>query len=174
MKSLVKLSFTVLFVLGAAAIYTQRAVISDSYTQLAASAGLRDEIYHRNTNEEWNQSAGERGRSEAGNFFERYFPRLELTVRAKKNLDGSLLAAAYFHDDCEVGSIVTTQVYDFHGEPFELFCISFSGKVGWRVGARLLDETSSWFETYGEYSVRLRFADWDFSILEKYARALEL
>ena len=131
MKSLVKLSFTVLVVLGAAAIYTQRAVISDSYTQLAASAGLRDEIYHWNTTEAWNQSAGERGRSEAGNFIERYFPLLELTVRAKKNLDGSLLAAAYFHDDCEVGSIVTTQVYDFHGEPFELFCISFSGKVGW-------------------------------------------
>ena len=174
MKSLVKLSFTVLFVLGAAAIYTQRAVISDSYTQLAASAGLRDEIYHWNTTEAWDQSAGERGLSEAGNFMERYFPLLELTVRAKKNLDGSLLAAAYFHDDCEVGSIVTTQVYDFHGEPFELFCTSFSGKVGWRVGARLLDETSSWFETYGEYSVRLRFADWDFSILEKYARALEL
>ena len=174
MKSLVKLSFRVLFVLGAAVIYTQRAVISDSFTQLATSAGLREEIYHWNTTEAWDQSAGERGLSEAGNFIERYFPLLELTVRAKKNLDGSLLAAAYFHDGCEVGSIVTTQVYDFHGEPFELFCTSFSGKVGWRVGARLLDETSSWFEIYGEYSVRLRFADWDFSILEKYARALEL
>ena len=174
MKSFVKLSFTLLSVLGAAAIYTQWTLISDSYRQLAASAGLRDEIYHWNTTEAWDQSAGERGLSEAGNFIERYFPLLELSVRAKKNLDGSLLAAAYFHDDCEVGSIVTTQVYDFHGEPFELFCTSFSGKVGWRVGARLLDETSSWFETYGEYSVRLRFADWDFSILETYARALKL
>ena len=174
MKSFVKLSLTVLFVSGAVAIYTQWAVISGLYTQLAASAGFRDEIYHWNATEAWDQSAGDRGLSEAGNFIERYFPLLELTVRAKKKLDGSLLAAAYFHDDCEVGAVVTTQVYDYRGEPFELFCTSFSGKVGWRVGARLLDETSSWFETYGEYSVRLRFADWDFSILEKYARALEL
>ena len=174
MKRFVKLSFTVLSVSGAVAIYTQWAVISGLYTQLAASAGFRDEIYHWNATEAWDQSAGDRGLSEAGNFIERYFPLLELTVRAKKKLDGSLLAAAYFHDDCEVGATVTTQVYDYRGEPFELFCTSFSGKVGWRVGARLLDETSTWFETYGKYSVRLRFADWDFSILEKYARALEL
>ena len=174
MKSFFKLFLTFLSVSAAAAVYTQWTVISDSYKQLAASAGFRDEIYHWNATEAWDQSAGERGMSEAGNFIERYFPLLELTVRAKKNLDGSLLAAAYFHDDCEVGATVTTQVFDFRGEPFELFCTSFSGTVGWRVGARLLDETSTWFETYGEYSVRLRFADWDFSILEKYARALEL
>ena len=86
MKSFVKLSFTVLFVSGAVAIYTQWAVIADSYAQLSASAGFRDEIYHWNTTEAWDQSAGERGLSEAGNFIERYFPLLELTVRAKRNL----------------------------------------------------------------------------------------
>jgi len=80
-----------------------------------------DEIYHWNTTEAWDQSAGERGLSETGNFIERYFPLLQLTVRAKKKLDGSLLAAVYFHDAREVGAIVTTRVYDYRGEPFELF-----------------------------------------------------
>ena len=42
------------------------------------------------------------------------------------------------------------------------------------MGAKLPHETASWFETYGEFSVRLRFADWDFGIIDKYARALEI
>ena len=151
-----------------------KATVSTWIIQASSALGFKDEIYHWNTAIAWGDAPLDNHSLEAGPFIERQFPFLDLTVRAKKVADGSLLAAVYFRDDCVPGSKVVTEVVDYREEPFEMICTTFSDSLGWRVGARLPNETASWFETYGEFSVRLRFSDWDFGIIDKYAKALEI
>ena len=173
-----KIVLQVLIVAGSFAAFggliSNKATVSTWITQASSSLGFKDEIYHWNTAIAWGDPSLDSQSLEAGPFIERQFPFLDLIVRAKKIADGSILAAVYFRDDCVPGSKVVTEVVDYRKEPFEMVCTTFSDSLGWRVGARLPNETASWFETYGEFSVRLKFANWDFGIIDKYARALEI
>jgi len=95
-------------------------------------------------------------------------------MRARKNSDGSVLAAVYFYDNCIVGTSIMTDVLDINDEPFEMRCTETPDFTGWRVGARFPNAASGWYENYGNFKVRANFEQWDFHIIEKYSSALEI
>ena len=133
-----------------------------------------DEIYHWNTSVAWEKTDREHELLETGNFVQREFIFLDYSLRARKNKDGTTLAAVYFYDECIEGASIVTDVLDFNEEPFEMRCTDAGDFKGWRVGARLPAGSNAWYEKYEGYSVRANFDDWDFNIIQKYSGALEM
>ena len=163
--------FTVILVGG---ISQQREMVNLYVGQAKRAMGLQSEIYHWNTSVAWEQTDREHELLETGNFVQREFIFLDYAMRARKNKDGTTLAAVYFYDECLEGASIITDELDFNEEPFEMRCTSIGDNKGWRVGVRLPPGVPGWYEKYEGYSVRANFDDWDFKIIQKYSGALEM
>jgi hypothetical protein len=174
MKTFTKLFIVVFFLVLIGGLTQQRELVNMWMGQIARYVGVKDEIYHWNTSIAWEKTDREHELLETGEWIQREFRFMEYTIRARENSDGSVLAAVYFWDDCQHGTSIMTDVLDYDGEPYEMRCAEYENLHGWRVGARLPNTQASWFERYGDYSVRASFNDWDFGIIEKYGGALEL
>ena len=175
MKTFTKLFIVVFFLVLIGGLTQQRELVNIWVGQAGRTLGIKDEIYHWNTSIAWEKTDREHELLETGEWIQREFRFMDYTIRARENSDGSVLAAVYFWDeDCLHGTSIMTDVLDYDGEPFEMRCTEYENLHGWRVGARLPDTESSWFESYGDYSVRASFSDWDFGIIEKYGGALDL
>ena len=163
--------FTIILIVG---LSQQREMVNLYLGQAKRSMGFQSEIYHWNTSVAWEKTDREHDLLETGNFVQREFPFLDYMMRARKNKDGTTLAAVYFTDGCLEGASIITDELDFNEEPFEMRCVSVGETKGWRVGARLPPGESAWYETYEGFAVRANFEDWDFNIIQKYSGALEM
>jgi len=78
----------------------QREMVNLWMGQAKRALGFQAEVYHWNTSVAWEKTDREHELLETGNFVQREFVFLNYSIRARKNKDGSILAAVYFYDEC--------------------------------------------------------------------------
>ena len=174
MKTFIKWFLVLFAIILIAGLSSQREMVNLWVGQAKRAMGIQTEIYHWNTSVAWEKTDREHELLETGNFVQREFIFLDYSLRARKNKDGTTLAAVYFYDECLEGASIVTDVLDFNEEPFEMRCTDAGDFKGWRVGARLPAGSNAWYEKYEGYAVRANIDDWDFNIIQKYSGALEM